>query len=334
MAYIEIKDLVKKFDDVEVLHQLNLEVEEGSLATLLGPSGCGKSTLLRAVAGLHEVDGGEIWVDGRQIDQLPPKERGIGMVFQHYALFPNMSVKDNVKFGLEMQRIDKDTQEKEALEMIKLVGLEGKEDAFPRNLSGGQQQRVALARSLVTNPKVLLLDEPLSALDAQIRVNLRNLIKEIQRQLKITIILVTHDQEEAMTMSEKIFVMDTGHIVQQGEPTSIYRAPENEFVTRFIGDYNVLTNQELRNIGGKDNLEFSHVAIRPETLSLEPLENAYSYEGEIERISMLGSILRFYIRIKGDVVLKIDQLNRSRNFNEVGAKVRVYVPKDEIVRID
>jgi len=334
MSYIEIRNLVKKFDDTEVLHSLDLNIEEGSLATLLGPSGCGKSTLLRAVAGLHDIDDGEIWIDGKQIDNLPSGERDIGMVFQHYALFPNMTVEANVKFGLEMQKIDKEIQISEARRMIKLVGLDGREESYPRELSGGQQQRVALARSLVTRPKVLLLDEPLSALDAQIRINLRNLIKDIQSELGITIILVTHDQEEAMTMSEYIFVMDSGNIVQEGEPKSIYRDPENEFVTRFIGDYNVLSSEQLKNIGANDNLEFKYVAIRPETLSLESIENSYSYDGEVERVSMLGSIVRFYIRIKGDEVLTIDQLNRSRNYLDVGEKVKLYVPKDEIIKIN
>jgi len=334
MSYIEIRNLVKKFDDTEVLHSLDLNIEEGSLATLLGPSGCGKSTLLRAVAGLHDIDDGEIWIDGKQIDNLPSGERDIGMVFQHYALFPNMTVEANVKFVLEMQKIDKEIQISEARRMIKLVGLDGREESYPRELSGGQQQRVALARSLVTRPKVLLLDEPLSALDAQIRINLRNLIKDIQSELGITIILVTHDQEEAMTMSEYIFVMDSGNIVQEGEPKSIYRDPENEFVTRFIGDYNVLSSEQLKNIGANDNLEFKYVAIRPETLSLESIENSYSYDGEVERVSMLGSIVRFYIRIKGDEVLTIDQLNRSRNYLDVGEKVKLYVPKDEIIKIN
>jgi len=334
MSYIEIRHLVKKFDEMEVLHNLNLDIEEGTLATLLGPSGCGKSTLLRSIAGLHDINQGEIWIDGKQVEKLPSGQRNIGMVFQHYALFPNMTAKENVKFGLEMQKVDKSTQESEADRMIELVGLSGREDAYPRELSGGQQQRVALARSLITKPKVLLLDEPLSALDAQIRVNLRNLIKDIQRELGITIILVTHDQEEAMTMSEYIFVMDSGNIVQRGEPTVIYRDPENEFVTRFIGDYNVLSNEQLRNIGAKENLEYDYVAIRPETLSLEPIENAYSYNGVIERMSMLGSIVRFYIRIEGEEILTIDQLNRSHNFKDTGEQVILYVPKDEVIKIN
>ena len=243
MSFIEINNLRKSFGNTEVLHGLNLKIARGQLATLLGPSGCGKSTLLRAIAGLNTIDEGEIIIDGRRVDGLAPKDRGLGMVFQHYALFPNMNVLDNVKFGLEMKGVDKKTRDTEAKKMIDLVGLAGKEDAYPANLSGGQQQRVALARSLVTKPDVLLLDEPLSALDAQIRVQLRGLIKSLQAELGITVILVTHDQEEAMSMSDYIFVMNQGHIVQEGSPTYIYRHPQSEFATRFIGDYNIFTKE-------------------------------------------------------------------------------------------
>ena len=331
MSFIEINNLRKSFGNTEVLHGLNLKIARGQLATLLGPSGCGKSTLLRAIAGLNTIDEGEIIIDGRRVDGLAPKDRGLGMVFQHYALFPNMNVLDNVKFGLEMKGVDKKTRDTEAKKMIDLVGLTGKEDAYPANLSGGQQQRVALARSLVTKPDVLLLDEPLSALDAQIRVQLRGLIKSLQAELGITVILVTHDQEEAMSMSDYIFVMNQGHIVQEGSPTYIYRHPQSEFATRFIGDYNLFTKEEAAAMGAVDHAEYSYVAIRPEVLSLEAVGDAYVYEGKVIRTSMRGSIYRLYIELDGKKMLKLDQLNRSANMRRVGDKVTVYMPKSEII---
>lgn len=331
MSFIEINNLRKSFGNTEVLHGLNLKIARGQLATLLGPSGCGKSTLLRAIAGLNTIDEGEIIIDGRRVDDLAPKDRGLGMVFQHYALFPNMNVLDNVKFGLEMKGVDKKTRDTEAKKMIDLVGLAGKEVAYPANLSGGQQQRVALARSLVTKPDVLLLDEPLSALDAQIRVQLRGLIKSLQAELGITVILVTHDQEEAMSMSDYIFVMNQGHIVQEGSPTYIYRHPQSEFATRFIGDYNLFTKEEAAAMGAVDHADYSYVAIRPEVLSLEAIDDAYVYEGKVIRTSMRGSIYRLYIELDGKKVLKLDQLNRSANMRRVGDKVTVYMPKSEII---
>lgn len=331
MSFIEINNLRKSFGNTEVLHGLNLKIARGQLATLLGPSGCGKSTLLRAIAGLNTIDEGEIIIDGRRVDDLAPKDRGLGMVFQHYALFPNMNVLDNVKFGLEMKGVDKKTRDTEAKKMIDLVGLAGKEVAYPANLSGGQQQRVALARSLVTKPDVLLLDEPLSALDAQIRVQLRGLIKSLQAELGITVILVTHDQEEAMSMSDYIFVMNQGHIVQEGSPTYIYRHPQSEFATRFIGDYNLFTKEEAAAMGAVDHADYSYVAIRPEVLSLEAVGDAYVYEGKVIRTSMRGSIYRLYIELDGKKMLKLDQLNRSANMRRVGDKVTVYMPKSEII---
>ena len=331
MSFIEINNLRKSFGGTEVLHGLNLKIARGQLASLLGPSGCGKSTLLRAIAGLISIDEGEILIDGSRVDGLAPKDRGLGMVFQHYALFPNMNVLDNVKFGLEMKGVDPKTRDMEAKNMIELVGLGGKEEAHPANLSGGQQQRVALARSLVTRPNVLLLDEPLSALDAQIRVQLRQLIKSLQAELGITVILVTHDQEEAMSMSDYIFVMNQGHIVQEGSPTYIYRHPQSEFATRFIGDYNLFTKEELQLMGAGDHRDYSYVAIRPEVLSLEAIDDAYALEGHVVRTSMRGSIYRLYIEVAGEKMLKLDQLNRSANMRNVGDGVTVYMPKAEII---
>lgn len=333
MAYIEIKNLTKSYDKDTVLKNLSLTMEEGTLNTLLGPSGSGKSTLLRSIAGLEDIDEGAITIGGRDITDLEPRNRNLGMVFQHYALFPNMSVIENVKFGLDIKKVNKEEKERRALEMIELVGLKGKEKAYPQELSGGQQQRVALARSLVTEPDVLLLDEPLSALDAQIRVELRQQIKDIQKKLGITVILVTHDQEEAMTMSEKIFVMNNGNIEQEGSPSEIYRAPNTEFVAGFIGNLNKYTPEQFEKIF-KERLNHTLIAVRPETVQLEPLEgDVYCIQGVVRRSSMLGSMLRFFVDINGEELV-IDKLNRSANFHEDGEITNLYLLKRDLIFID
>ncbi|MGU3842486.1 ABC transporter ATP-binding protein, partial [Vibrio diabolicus] len=207
MIYVIAKNLTKRFGDNTVFEDIHFNIEQGEFITLLGPSGCGKSTLLRSLAGLNPVDGGEIWVNGEDITHQVPQERGIGMVFQSYALFPNMTVEGNIAFGLKMKKLANDDIRREVAKVIKLVDLAGKEKHYPHQLSGGQRQRVALARALVVKPRILLLDEPLSALDAKIRKHLRQQIRDIQKEMNLTTIFVTHDQEEAMIMSDRIFLM-------------------------------------------------------------------------------------------------------------------------------
>ena len=258
MKFVEIKNLVKTFGDTQVLKNIDISIEEGEFVTLLGPSGCGKSTLLRCLAGLNSIDGGTIYVAGKDITDTEPKDRGIGMVFQNYALFPNMTVWENIEFGLKIKK-EKDYDER-IKEMVKMVGLEGKEGYYPSELSGGQQQRVAFARALITKPKILLLDESLSALDAKIRKSLREKLREIQKKLKITTIFVTHDQEEALAISDRIFVLNKGEISQSGVPEAIYTNPENEFMVDFIGSYNIFRGEEVKKVL---DLDEKMVAIRP-----------------------------------------------------------------------
>nr|WP_263312805.1 ABC transporter ATP-binding protein [Mammaliicoccus sp. Marseille-Q6498] len=332
MTYIQINNLIKKFSGKEVLKSLDLEIQQGSLTTLLGPSGCGKSTLLRSIAGLHNIDSGEIFIDGKRVDNLSPKEREIGMVFQNYALFPNMTVEENVSFGLEMKKLNKTTAKEKVQKMINLVDLTGKEKSYPRQLSGGQQQRVALARALVTEPKVLLLDEPLSALDAQIRKHLQSLLKQLQLELGITMILVTHDQEEAMALSDYVYILNDGEIAQSGEPNEIYKQPKSEFIAKFIGNYNVLNKETYQKVFNAPLTDATFVAIRPEIISPEPVEGAHEITGEVLNTQMLGSIVRYEVQI-GEQFVHVDRLNRAYHQINTDNKIKLYVKDEDMIKI-
>ncbi len=238
MAFIEIQGLFKRFKNVVAINHIQLEVKKGEMLTLLGPSGCGKTTTLRCIAGLERPDEGDIVIDGKpMLSQgfVQPSKRGIGMVFQNYAVWPHMKVYNNVVYGLKLQRLSRQSIKEKAQTVLKLVGLDGLEDRYPAQLSGGQQQRVALARALVGNPKVLLLDEPLSNLDAKLREELRFEIKSLVRRMGITSVYVTHDQAEAMVISDRIAVMESGNVVQIGNAQEIYQTPANRFVADFIG---------------------------------------------------------------------------------------------------
>ncbi|WJP97375.1 ABC transporter ATP-binding protein [Macrococcus bovicus] len=332
MSYITIKQLVKTFNGKEVLKMLDLEIEEGSLTTLLGPSGCGKSTLLRSIAGLHPIDSGEIMIDGKRVDHLSPNARNIGMVFQNYALFPNMTVSENIRFGLDMKKMNKTEAAAKVEKMIELVGLQGKENAYPRQLSGGQQQRVALARALVTEPKVLLLDEPLSALDAQIRKHLQLLLKKVQMELGITMILVTHDQEEAMALSDYVYILNDGYIAQSGVPNDIYKHPESEFIAKFIGNYNVLDERQYEHLFSRPLADARFVAIRPETISAIPETNALELVGDVVSTAMLGSIVRYNVKI-GEQIIHVDRLNRSHKQLDTDHQLRLYIKEEDMIKI-
>lgn len=331
MSYIQINNLIKQFGGKDVLKSLDVSIEKGSLTTLLGPSGCGKSTLLRSIAGLHSIDKGEIIIDDKRVDTLSPKERNIGMVFQNYALFPNMTVEENIRFGLDMKKVSKSDSKTKVAQMIDLVGLTSKEDAYPRELSGGQQQRVALARALVTEPKVLLLDEPLSALDAQIRKHLQALLKRLQLELGITMVLVTHDQEEAMALSDYVYILNDGNIAQSGTPNEIYKHPKTEFIAKFIGSYNVLNSSTYERVFNTPLTDVRFVAIRPETISPEEITGAKVLEGEVLNTSMLGSIVRYDVQI-GEEMIHVDRLNRTyQQIND--NKIKLYVKEEDMIKI-
>ena len=256
-----IKGLTKKFSKTDGVENINLTVKERELLTLLGPSGCGKTTILRAIGGFHKIDSGKILLDGKEIQNLPPEKRPTGMVFQSYNLWPHMTVYENMAFGLQIRKHSKAQMKEEINEMLKLVRMDGSEKKYPGQLSGGQQQRIAIARALVLKPALLLLDEPFSALDAKIRGQMREELKRIQREAGLTVIFVTHDQEEAMAISDTIAVMRRGYMEQIGKPEEIYDNPKTRFVAEFIGEMNFLEE------GG------TSFAVRPEDISLIKQEN-------------------------------------------------------------
>ncbi|MFY1030137.1 ABC transporter ATP-binding protein [Pseudomonas asiatica] len=305
MSFVSVQKLQKSYAGSPVFENIDCHIERGEFVTLLGPSGCGKSTLLRCIAGLTPVDSGQILLDGHDIVPLSPQKRGIGMVFQSYALFPNMTVEQNVAFGLRMQKVKADESQarvREALELVELGNFAGR---YPHQLSGGQCQRVALARSLVTRPRLLLLDEPLSALDARIRKHLREQIRAIQRELGLTTIFVTHDQEEALTMSDRIFLMNQGRIVQSGDAETLYTAPVDLFAAGFIGNYNLLDADSASRLLQRPVA--SRLAIRPESITLSVNGEM---DAEVRSHSLLGNVIRYRVQVRG-VELVADVLNRS-----------------------
>lgn len=305
MSYLAVKGLHKRYGANTLFTDIEFHAEQGELVTLLGPSGCGKSTLLRCLAGLTEVDRGAIVLAGQDIIHLPPQRRGIAMVFQSYALFPNMTVAQNVAFGLRMQRLARDEIEQRVREALTLVELQGFAERYPHQLSGGQCQRVALARSLIVRPRLLLLDEPLSALDARIRRHLREQIRAIQQELGLTTVFVTHDQEEALTLSDRIVLMREGRIVQSGDAETLYTAPVDAFAAGFIGNYNLLSADQASRLFGQTFQ--GQVAIRPEAIRLGV---AGGFSGRIVGHSLLGNVIRYRIATEA-CELNVDVLNHG-----------------------
>jgi len=305
-AYLRIEGLSKRFGEFTALQDVSLEVFEGEFVCFLGPSGCGKTTLLRAIAGLDIQSAGRVLQAGRDISTLPPSQRDFGIVFQSYALFPNMTVTRNVAYGLESQRVlARGAVRARVRELLELVGLPEQGDKYPAQLSGGQQQRVALARAIATSPGLLLLDEPLSALDAKVRTRLRGEVKDLQRRLGVTTIMVTHDQEEALTMADRIVVMNQGVIEQVGSPEAIYGEPATAFVADFVGTMNFLPARAgaagvmlggvaLRCAHDAHDGEAVTVAVRPEDLILDaaPGSHANLWQVRVVSLEFLGSFVR------------------------------------------
>jgi len=325
MAGLALQHLQKRFGATLAVDDLSLEVAEGELVALLGPSGCGKTTTLRMIAGFVEADSGTILLTGRDITRLPANRRNAGMVFQRYALFPHMTVAENIAFGLEMRKLAKPEIARRVAEALRQVRLEGFDARLPRQLSGGQQQRVALARALVINPEVLLLDEPLSNLDAKLRHEVRLEIRELQQRLGLTTVFVTHDQEEALVLADRLVLMHRGQVQQIGSPTELYEHPANHFVADFIGKSNFFRGRMV----GEREFETEHgtrirlggppavaaprlLALRPEKIALgagaETMANRYP--ARIELITYLGSITEYQLRLGGGDRLVLHEQNR------------------------
>ena len=341
MSVVEIQRVTRRFGETLALDDVDLRIEEGELFALLGPSGSGKTTLLRAIAGFVEPDSGTIRIDGDPMRHLPVHRRDIGMVFQHYALFPHMSVFDNVAFGLTVRRLSRSEVAERVGAMLALVQLEGFESRRPAQLSGGQQQRVALARALVTRPRVLLLDEPLGALDKRLRRQMQVELRQIQREVEITTVFVTHDQEEALTLSDRIALLNSGRLVQSGPPQTVYERPRTVFAADFLGEANFFTGtargggrvraswgRELRTADVLDGTGGAvTLAVRPEKLRIarigepEP-DGANALAGRVKSVLYAGSTITYRVAC-GDVEVTVLEQNREDRSISQGEAVNV-----------
>jgi putative spermidine/putrescine transport system ATP-binding protein len=346
VSSITLKDVVKRYDTSVAVRQMSLEIRDGEFIALLGPSGCGKTTTLRMIAGFIEVSEGKIFFADKDMTDVPANRRNAGMVFQGFALFPHMTVERNVSYGLEMRRVPKAEIKQRVSKVLDLVQLAGFGERMPRQLSGGQQQRVALARALVINPHVLLLDEPLSALDAKLRHEVRLQIRQLQQSLGLTTVFVTHDQEEALSLADRLVVMNAGRIEQIGSPADLYERPANPFVADFIGKTNFFSgtmNEDgfLTDFGvslkiAADITSANLMGIRPEKIKLSADEHpgipgeSNSLEGCIELISYLGPSTEYRVRIGGDRHILVQQPNGDAAEKiKLGQPVRLIIPADQ-----
>ena len=316
MALIEIRNLAKSFGAVKAVDGVDLDINPGEFLTLLGPSGSGKTTVLRMIAGFETPDSGSVKLNGKDITYLPPYERDVNTVFQDYALFPHMDVISNIEYGLRVKGVEKKERREKALKALDQVRLSGYENRKPNQLSGGQRQRVALARALVNRPSVLLLDEPLGALDLKLRQQMQIELKELQREVGITFIFVTHDQEEALTMSDRIAVFDKGKIQQLDKPSTIYERPSNEFVAGFVGISNLISGKAAEEIIGQAGT----FTVRPEKIQLGKMAGQIrSAEGTIKEVEYLGPSTRFLVELDAGVTLMALRQNTHETSLEVEA---------------
>lgn len=345
---IDIEHVVKKYGNDTIINGLSLNVRPGEFFTLLGPSGCGKTTLLRMIIGFNSIEGGQIKVDGRIVNDIPTNKRNMGMVFQNYAIFPHMSVKDNVAFGLRMRHISQQEIDKQVDSILKVVKIDHLKDRMPARLSGGQQQRVALARAIVIHPEVLLMDEPLSNLDAKLRVEMRNAIKSIQRQINITTVYVTHDQEEALAISDRIAIMHNGVIQQIDSPKRIYQRPANTFVSSFIGLSNILEAKIAKQDGNAfivfgaggyqvkmDNLCDEVIDGQPILVSVRPEEFIISTGGEglkatIKNSVFIGLTTHYFVQLENGQEVEVIQHHDTEEIAPDGGQIMLTVKSHKI----
>ncbi|NMB17963.1 MAG: ABC transporter ATP-binding protein [Erysipelothrix sp.] len=342
---ITIRDAIKRYGDNTVIQGLSLDIKEGEFFTLLGPSGCGKTTLLRMIAGFNTIEGGSFYFNDELINNVNPSDRNIGMVFQNYAIFPHLTVFENVAFGLRQQKLSNDEINRRVNDVLETMQIKEYADRMPEKLSGGQQQRVALARAVVIKPNVLLMDEPLSNLDAKLRIDMRTAIKEIQQSVNITTVYVTHDQEEAMSVSDRIAVMKDGYIQHVGTPQNIYQRPANLFVSKFIGRTNVL-NGELKNneliLHDTFTMDFDYdqlvenysgkvkVSIRPEEFNITRSDQENTIPGEVVTAEFLGLNTHYGVRLFNDVFVDIVEESDINHLYQPGDRVFVSIKKDRI----
>ena len=348
---LRLENLTKRFGNLVAVDQVNLEIEEGEFICFLGPSGCGKTTVLRMITGFETVTEGNVIFDGKVINDLIPQKREFGIVFQSYALFPNMTVEDNIAFGLKVRKMPRKAMSERVDQMLDLIGLRDWRNLYPAQLSGGQQQRVALVRALAPNPQVLLLDEPLSALDAKIRVRLRAEIKRLQQELKKTMIYVTHDQEEALSIADKVVVMETGQFRQVGRPIDIYKYPASSFVADFVGTSNFFKGLRTHDRVQTEKREFKisqmssssreevYLAIRPEKIEVfkygEPpsgLASTNLIPGRIDVVTFLGAAVRLVVNVDGEEVISdvIEKDFEQRQLKQ-GEEVILYFPPEAFI---
>ena len=321
-SMIELKNIIVKFGDFEALHNINVDVKQGEFFTFLGPSGCGKTTTLRTITGFIEPVSGTVNVNGQDITHVPIEKRNIGIVFQSYALFPTMTVYDNIAFGLKIQKLKKDEIDRKVRDIAKKVDLSDEQlQKAVSQLSGGQQQRVAIARALVTGPAIICMDEPLSNLDAKLRVQLRNELKKMQRDFGITTIYVTHDQEEALTLSDRIAVFNKGYIEQIGTPNEVYNHSKTEFVCNFIGDINRIED-ELADVLHLDKNQNHFMRLERIRVNREAQEGEEQIPGVIENREYYGLYIKYYIRMAGQII-KVIERNDGINIYEPGEQVSV-----------
>lgn len=344
---VKINKVMKKFGDDTVLKGLSLDIKPGELFTLLGPSGCGKTTLLRMIIGFNSIDDGKIELDNKIINEIPVNKRNMGMVFQNYAIFPHMTVKENIAFGLKSNKENSKSMEKKIEDILKVVKIEQHKDKKPDKLSGGQQQRVALARALVIHPKVLLMDEPLSNLDAKLRIEMRNAIRQIQQKVGITTVYVTHDQEEALAISDRIAVMYNGVIQQIGKPEEIYKRPNNLFVAQFIGTSNPINGIIKKDEGSQtliiddsyylkvdnlvDNLENNHeviTSIRPQDFVITKENN--SLRGIIKSSMFLGLNTHYFVELSNGNEVEVIEDAESKEVLPEGTPVKLKLKANNI----
>lgn len=319
---VSIRGITKKYNDFIAVNKADLDIKKGEFFTLLGPSGCGKTTLLRMIAGFNDITSGDIFVSESRINDSPAHKRNIGMVFQNYAIFPHMSVFDNVAYGLKARKTSKSEIKERVLNALDMVEMRDQADKEPSDLSGGQQQRVALARAIVIHPKILLMDEPLSNLDAKLRVKMRTTIKKLQTSLDITTVYVTHDQEEALAVSDRIAVMNKGEVQQIGTPEEIYSAPVNAFVANFIGTSNFIYDTELTG----DPLKI--LSVRPEDIIITD-KGSGDIEGEVTLKTFLGESISYEIKLDNQEEIEVKVFSKDLAVRSIGDKIGIIFPKEK-----